>query len=46
MTFAMQIVTPLIGGKSLGLEVFNGLARSDTGRGLLAGIGVFSMQLL
>ena len=30
MAFAMQIVTPLIGGKGLGLEVFNGLARSDT----------------
>jgi ABC-type proline/glycine betaine transport system, permease component len=34
MDFAMQIVTPLIGGKGLGLEVFNGLARSDAGRGL------------
>ena len=40
MAFAMQIVTPLIGGKGLGLEVFNGLARSDTGRGLAAGIGI------
>ena len=27
MAFAMQIVTPLIGGKGLGLEVFNGMEK-------------------
>ena len=46
MAFAMQIVTPLIGGKGLGLEVFNGLARSDTGRGLAAGIGIVLMAII
>ena len=46
MAFAMQIVTPLIGGKGLGLEVFNGLARSDTGRGLAAGIGIDLLAII
>ena len=46
MAFAMQIVTPLIGGKGLGLEVFNGLARSDTGRGLAAGIGIVLLAII
>ena len=38
--------TPLIGGKGLGLEVFNGLARSDTGRGLAAGIGIVLLAII
>ncbi len=46
MAFAMQIVTPLIGGKGLGLEVFNGLARSDTGRALAAGIGICLLAMI
>ena len=46
MAFAMQIVTPLIGGKGLGLEVFNGLARSDTGRGLAAGVGIVLLAII
>ena len=46
MAFAMQIVTPLIGGKGLGLEVFNGLARSDTGRALAAGIGICLLAII
>ena len=46
MAFAMQIVTPLIGGKGLGLEVFNGLGRSDTGRGLAAGIGIVLLAII
>ena len=46
MAFAMQIVTPLIGGIGLGLEVFNGLARSDTGRGLAAGIGIVLLAII
>ena len=46
MAFAMQIVTPLIGGKGLGLEVFNGLARSDTGRALAAGVGICLLAMI
>ena len=33
-------------GKGLGLEVFNGLARSDTGRGLAAGIGIVLLAII
>ena len=46
MAFAMQIVTPLIGGKGLGKEVFAGLARSDTGRALAAGIGICLLAII
>ena len=46
MAFAMQIVTPLIGGKGLGREVFNGLARSDTGRALAAGIAICLLAMI
>ena len=46
MAFAMQIVTPLIGGKGLGREVFHGLARSDTGRALAAGIGICLLAII
>ncbi len=46
MAFAMQIVTPLIGGKGLGLQVFNALQRSDTGRGLSAGLAIVLLAII
>ena len=46
MAFAMQIVTPLIGGKGLGREVFFGLGRSDTGIALAAGIGICLLAII
>ncbi len=46
MAFAMQIVTPLIGGKGLGREIFQALAKSDTGRGLAAGIGICLLAII
>ena len=46
MAFAMQIVTPLIGGKGLGLEVFNGLGRSDTGVSLAAGLAICLLAMI
>ena len=46
MAFAMQIVTPLIGGKGLGREVFHGLGRSDTGVALAAGIGICLLAII
>jgi glycine betaine/proline transport system permease protein len=46
MAFAMQIVTPLIGGKGLGREVFYGLGRSDTGIALAAGIGICLLAII
>jgi len=46
MAFAMQIVTPLIGGKGLGREVFQALAKSDTGRGLAAGFAICLLAII
>ncbi len=46
MAFAMQIVTPLIGGKGLGREIFQALAKSDTGRGLAAGIAICLLAII
>ena len=46
MAFAMQVVTPLIGGKGLGREVYQALARSDTGRGLAAGIAIVLLAII
>ena len=39
-------INPSERGKGLGLEVFNGLARSDTGRGLAAGIGIVLLAII
>ena len=38
--------TPLIGGKGLGLQVFNALQRSDTGRGLSAGLAIVLLAII
>ena len=46
MAFAMQVVTPLIGGKGLGREVYQALAKSDTGRGLAAGIAIVLLAII
>ena len=46
MAFAMQVVTPLIGGKGLGLDVFGSLAKSDTGKGLAAGLGIVLLAII
>ena len=40
------MVTPVSGGIGRGLEVFNGLARADTGRGLAAGIGIVLLAII
>jgi glycine betaine/proline transport system permease protein len=46
MAFAMQIVTPLIGGKGLGREVYQALAKSDTGKGLAAGMAICLLAII
>ena len=46
MAFAMQVVTPLIGGKGLGRDVFGSLAKSDTGKGLAAGLGIVLLAVI
>jgi len=40
MALAMQVITPLVAGLGLGKEVFHAMNTADTGRGLVAGIGI------
>jgi len=46
MALAMEVVTPLIGGKGLGLEVFNGMNMASMGLSLQAGIGVVLLAII
>jgi glycine betaine/proline transport system permease protein len=40
MALAMVAITALIGSRDLGQEVYKALPGMDTGRGLLAGLGI------
>jgi glycine betaine/proline transport system permease protein len=42
----MVIIAGLVGGAGLGLEAVNGLARSQTGRGLEAGLAIVSLAMI
>ncbi|MDH5356377.1 MAG: ABC transporter permease subunit [Gammaproteobacteria bacterium] len=46
MALAMEVVTPLIGGKGLGLQVFDGMNRSSIGISLEAGLGVVLLAII
>jgi glycine betaine/proline transport system permease protein len=46
MALAMEVVTPLIGGKGLGLEVFDGMNMASIGLSLQAGIGVVLLAII
>jgi glycine betaine/proline transport system permease protein len=46
MVLAMVIIAGLVGGAGLGLEAVNGLARSETGRGLEAGLAIVSLAMI
>ena len=46
MALAMEVVTPLIGGKGLGLEVFDGMNTASIGVSLQAGIGVVLLAII
>jgi glycine betaine/proline transport system permease protein len=46
MALAMSIITPLIGGGGLGEEVFNALARVNTGKGLQAGLSIVFLAII
>ncbi len=46
MALAMEVVTPLIGGKGLGLQVFDGMNRSSIGISLQAGLGVVLLAII
>jgi glycine betaine/proline transport system permease protein len=46
MALAMEVVTPLIGGKGLGLEVFDGMNTASIGVSLQAGIGIVLLAII
>ncbi len=46
MALAMEVVTPLIGGKGLGLVVFDGMNRSSIGISLEAGVGIVLLAII
>jgi glycine betaine/proline transport system permease protein len=46
MALAMVVVTSMIGAPGLGVEVLNGIARLEVGRGLLGGIGIVIMAII
>jgi glycine betaine/proline transport system permease protein len=46
MALAMEVVTPLIGGKGLGLQVFDGMNRASIGISLEAGLGVVLLAII
>ena len=46
MALAMVVIAAIIGSKGLGVEVLNGIARLDVGRGLIGGIGIVVMAII
>jgi glycine betaine/proline transport system permease protein len=46
MALAMEVVTPLIGGKGLGLQVFDGMNRASIGISLEAGVGIVLLAII
>ncbi|MFT7524821.1 MAG: glycine betaine/proline transport system permease protein [Candidatus Paceibacteria bacterium] len=46
MALAMQVITPLVAGEGLGKEVFHAMNTADTGRGLVAGIGIVLLAII
>jgi ABC-type proline/glycine betaine transport system permease subunit len=46
MVLAMVIISGMVGGAGLGLEAVNGLARSETGRGLEAGLAIVIIAII
>ncbi|MQG76460.1 MAG: betaine/proline/choline family ABC transporter ATP-binding protein [SAR202 cluster bacterium] len=46
MALAMVVIAAFIGAKGLGVEVINGIARLDVGRGLIGGIGIVVMAVI
>jgi len=46
MALAMVVIAAIIGARGLGVEVLNGIARLDVGRGLIGGIGIVVMAVI
>ena len=45
MALAMVVIASMIGAKGLGVEVLNGIARLEVGRGFLGGLGIVIMAI-
>ena len=46
MALAMVVIAAIIGARGLGVEVINGIARLDVGRGLIGGLGIVVMAII
>ena len=46
MALAMVVICSMIGAKGLGIEVMNGIARLEVGRGFLGGLGIVMMAIM
>ncbi|PKB81557.1 MAG: ABC transporter permease [SAR202 cluster bacterium Io17-Chloro-G9] len=46
MALAMVVIAAIIGSKGLGVEVLNGIARLDVGRGFIGGVGIVVMAII
>ena len=46
MALAMVVIASMIGAKGLGIEVFNGIARLDIGRGFIGGLGIVLLAII
>ena len=46
MALAMEVITPLIGGKGLGMDVFTGMNTASFGISLQAGIGIVMLAII
>jgi glycine betaine/proline transport system permease protein len=46
MALGMVVIASMIGATGLGVEVLNGIARLEVGRGLLGGIGIVIMAII
>jgi ABC-type proline/glycine betaine transport system permease subunit len=42
----MVVIASMIGAKGLGIEVFNGIARLDIGRGFIGGLGIVLLAVI
>ena len=46
MALAMVVIASMIGAKGIGVEVLNGIARLEPGRGLIGGLGIVIMAII
>ena len=46
MALAMVVIAAIIGARGLGVEVLNGIARLDVGRGVIGGIAIVIMAII